>query len=184
MQGCVSTSLPMCDFDCLQTCIHGCTHRNGMCKKEGGCADVSLLAHLSDVPHWSLVQACSSPAPWLSTSSPIAPWQAQSLPHPERAFPTHSIHSGTLLTPSRTPRQPPAPVSMPLLGMEQAGWSEQWCCNAGWLQDTTGTVLCVLFQLQQRVKGYFTASKVLWSWDSCCKAYPCSQLPPGALDGQ
>lgn len=82
----------------------------------GGCADVSLLAHLSDVPHWSLVQACSSPAPWLSTSSPIAPWQAQSLPHPERALPTHSIHSGTLLTPSRTPRQPPAPVSMPFLG--------------------------------------------------------------------
>lgn len=41
------------------------------------------------------------------------------------------------------------------------------------------TVLMCFVSATAAVKGYFTASKVLWSWDSCCEASPCSQTPPG-----
>lgn len=129
---------------------------------------MSLLAHLS------LIQACSSPAPQPSLHrAPIHqlhPWQAQSLPHPEQALPAHSIHKGTLLTPSRTP--PASSSRFNAVPGDGAGWMLAAVVLQCW------PVLMCFVSATAAVKGYFTGSKVLWSWDSSCEASPFSQPPP------
>lgn len=113
----------------------------------------------------------------------------QSPPDPKQQLPTHSIHSSTLLTGSGCPRRPPLPASSShfnTVPRDRADRVFRGVMLRCWMvaRHMTGRVLACFILAPAACEGMYRwwgASEVLWRWDNCCKASPCSHALPGSL---